>query len=77
MTLKVITTRRSRQTLTVTYNLINATFGVNIANDFLAKVDKTVGLIAKQPFMFKAISIDENVRVGFITKQCSLIYLIE
>jgi hypothetical protein len=24
--------------------------------------------------MYKALAIDENVRVGFITKQCSLIY---
>lgn len=74
MTLKVITTNRSRKTLSVIYKYIAGKFGINSANKFLVTVDKTVAQIAMQPYMFKATRIDEQVRVGFITKQCSLIY---
>jgi plasmid stabilization system protein ParE len=74
MSLSVLYTLRSKQTLKSTYAFIENKFGLNSANKFISKAEKTIKLIATQPFMFKASGIDENVRVGFITKQCSLFY---
>jgi len=74
MSLVIISTRKSRQTLRLTYQFIERKFGVSIADEFLQKVDRTVALIAEQPFMFKASTIDINVRIALVTPQSSLYY---
>jgi hypothetical protein len=40
----------------------------------VVKAEKVVALIATQPLMFKASDFDENIRIGLITRQCSLFY---
>ena len=44
---------------------------------FLEKVHKTIELAASQPYIFKASSFDENIRVGLISKQTSFYYKIK
>jgi len=44
------------------------------AKKFLEKVQKTLGLVSIQPYMFKASHFDENIRVGLIAKQTSFYY---
>lgn len=44
------------------------------ADKFIAKAYKTFDLLSKNPFIFKASSIDNNVRLGIISKQCSFFY---
>ena len=72
--LKIYYTPRARETLNSVYQFILQRFGSKSADKFLLKAEKTIALLPKQPFMFKASTIDESVRVGFITKQCSLFY---
>jgi len=74
MSLTVYYTPRSKETLSSVYNFIENKFGASSANKFVAKAEKTIKLIAEYPLMFKASSIDENVRIGLITKQTSLFY---
>ena len=74
MSLQVFYTPRSKETLASVYNFIQNKFGTNSADKFAAKAEKTISLIAEYPFMFKASSIDENVRIGLISKQTSLFY---
>jgi plasmid stabilization system protein ParE len=74
MSLPVLYTPRSKETLTSVYNFICIKFGLRTADKFLLKAAKTISLIATQPFMFKSSTIDENIRVGFVNKQCSLFY---
>jgi hypothetical protein len=38
----------------------------------VSKAEKTISLIADNPFMFRASTIDDDVRIALITKQCSL-----
>ena len=76
MSLTIFYTPRSEETLTSVYNFIYNKFGERSANKFVLKAEKTISLIATQPFMFKASTIDENVRIGFINKQCSIFYRI-
>jgi plasmid stabilization system protein ParE len=76
MSLEIFYTPRSKETLTSVYDFILGKFGQNSADKFLSKAEKIINLIAYQPFMFKASEIDENVRIGLITKQCSLFYRI-
>lgn len=72
--MRVRYTEAARLTLIAIYNFVDHKFGRKSADKFQLKANKTVNLIAQQPLMFKASEFDEHVRVGFITKQCSLFY---
>lgn len=74
MSLNIFYTPRSKETLTSVYHFINSKFGLRSADKFLLKAEKTIALIAEQPFIFKASTLEDNVRIGLITKQCSLFY---
>jgi plasmid stabilization system protein ParE len=74
MSLAVVYTPRSKDTLASVYEFILGRFGINSANKFLLKAEVTIRLIAEHPFMFKSSTLDENVRIGLITRQCSLFY---
>ena len=74
MSLKIFYTPRSKDTLESVYNFISNQFGSNSADKFALKAEKTIVLIAEHPFMFKASSIDKNVRIGLISKQTSVFY---
>jgi plasmid stabilization system protein ParE len=76
MSLEIYYTPYSRQTLKQTYNFIENKFGSKIADKFINKAEKTISLIALYPYMFKSSGIDENVRIGLISKQTSLFYRI-
>jgi len=74
MSLQVLYTPDSKETLISIYNFIEEKFGINSANKFVSSAEKTIKLIAEYPLMFKATTIDSNVRIGFISKQTSLFY---
>jgi plasmid stabilization system protein ParE len=72
--LEIYYTPRAKETLALVYQFLLQNFGQKAVDKFALKAEKTIALIAVEPFMFKASVIDENVRVGLITKQCSLFY---
>jgi plasmid stabilization system protein ParE len=74
VSLQVFYTPRSKETLGSVYNFISDKFGLKSADQFVLKAEKTIALIAQQPFMFKASAIDDDVRIGLISKQTSLFY---
>ncbi len=76
MNLPIFYTPRSKQTLSSVYSFIESKFGRRSADKFLTKVENTIRLMSTQPYMFKASSIDEHVRIAFITKQTSQFYMI-
>ncbi len=74
MSLSVFYTDAAKETLFLFYSAVENKFGTRSADKFLIKVEKTISLISEFPYMFKSSSIDENVRIGLITKQCSVFY---
>lgn len=76
MSFQIRTSPRSKFTSKSVYNFINNKFGNRAANEFILKTEKTLKLIAEYPYMFKASGIADNIRIGFITKQTSLVYMI-
>jgi plasmid stabilization system protein ParE len=76
MGLPIYYTPRSRETLVQIYNFIKAKFGTKPADKFVVKAEKIIMLISQYPLMFKASTIDKNVRIGLISKQTSLFYRI-
>lgn len=74
MSLSVFYTPRAKETLQSVYSFISQKFGSKAANKFVVKAESTIALIAEQPFIFKASTIGPDIRVGLITRQCSLFY---
>jgi plasmid stabilization system protein ParE len=74
MSFEVLYTPTAKVTLNTVYTFIQIKFGERIAFQFLKKAEKTISLIAENPLMFKALTNNSNIRVGLITKQCSLFY---
>ncbi|QXV66957.1 type II toxin-antitoxin system RelE/ParE family toxin [Mucilaginibacter sp. 21P] len=72
--MQILYTDTAKQTLLSTYDFIKNQFGEKSAKLFADKADKTIKLLAEYPLMFKASDLGPNVRVGMITKQCSLFY---
>lgn len=74
MSYSVFYTPYAKETLSITYHFINNKFGLKAADSFLAKADQIISIIASNPFIYKASTFNEKVRIAFITKQCSLFY---
>jgi len=74
MSLKILSTPNSDETFIAIYDFIEVRFGKKAADKFLNKTEVVVELIAEHPLMYKATSIDDNVRMAVISKQTSLFY---
>lgn len=74
MSLSIFYTPRSKQTLASVHSFIKNKFGIKASDKFIIKAEKAIKLVSVHPFMFKASSIDERVRIALITKQTSLFY---
>ncbi len=77
MSFQIYYTPRSKETLLSVYEFILIKFGKNSADKFISKAEKTISTIAEFPLMFRSSIIDENIRIGLITKQTSLFYLVK
>ncbi|MFI5159693.1 MAG: type II toxin-antitoxin system RelE/ParE family toxin [Sphingobacteriales bacterium] len=77
MILEIIFTDDASEMLLSITNFIASKWGEKQAEKFLTKVYRTVDLISKQPYLFKASVIEENVRIGIVSKQTSFFYEIQ
>jgi plasmid stabilization system protein ParE len=74
VSLKIVFTPRSQETLISVYEFIFNEFGKRAAIKYKDKADRVIKSISLYPYMFKASSFDESVRIGLITKQSSIVY---
>jgi plasmid stabilization system protein ParE len=74
MSLQISFTDDGIDTLTSIKNFIENKWGSKQAEKFLLKSFKTLMLAAEYPYMFKAFRLDDNTRVGLISKQTSFVY---
>lgn len=52
-------------------------WGVKQTQKFLEKAHKTIGLASEYPYMFKASSLSDDIRIGLISHQTSFYYRIQ
>jgi plasmid stabilization system protein ParE len=74
MSLEIIFTDDASEMLLSIIRLIESKWGAKQAERFLSKTYKTIDLISKQPYLFKASSINETVRICVLTRQTSFFY---
>lgn len=72
--LQIEFTPRAKETLKSVFIFILEHFGEKAATKFKSQANKVIILAAKTPYMYKAANLNQNVRVGLITKHCSLLY---
>lgn len=72
--LEIVLTDNAKFILQHIFDSIELKFGAKAADDFLFEVEKTLNLVSKNPELFKASSISNKVRIGYISKQTSFYY---
>ncbi|MHA4893337.1 type II toxin-antitoxin system RelE/ParE family toxin [Pedobacter sp. PWIIR3] len=72
--MEIIYSQAAKDTSRDVYAFIKEKFGDKAARDFLFKINKTLRSIGQFPEMFKASQLGENIRIGLITKQSSVLY---
>ena len=74
MALKIVFSADALEILLSIVNYIQSNWGSRQSEKFLEKLHKTLDLVSKNPYMFKASLIEDSVRKGFISKQTSFFY---
>jgi plasmid stabilization system protein ParE len=74
MSLEVILTHTAVETYDAIFEQITLKFGSNVSDKFQDKVFKTLKTISKSPLIFKATTENQNIRKGYINKNCSFFY---
>lgn len=74
MIYKVIFSDEAVDTFDAIKEQLRARWGESIVAEFEQRTWTVVELIEKTPFIFPATTQDENVRKGFIHKNCSMLY---
>jgi len=77
MSLAIIFTDDAIDILISIVNFIEAGWGVKHGEKFLTRTYKILDLISKDPYMYKASSIKEDIRIGIISRQTSFFYKIQ
>ncbi|RZJ98752.1 MAG: type II toxin-antitoxin system RelE/ParE family toxin [Flavobacterium sp.] len=75
--MELIFTDEATEMLVSVSLFIEQKWSLKEADKFLAQAYKTFDLLLKHPYIFKASSLDQNIRVGIISKQCSFFYEIK
>ena len=76
MSLEIVFSSDAKQTFSAITIFIRDQWGVSAAERFVKKVYDKIDLISVNPHLYKASGIDPDIRVAFITAQCSLVYKI-
>ena len=70
-------TDKASEMLLLTSLFIENKFSRPHADKFVDKAYKTFSVLIQQPFIFKASSFDEEIRIGIINKNCSFYYQVQ
>jgi plasmid stabilization system protein ParE len=77
MAFKIVFSDDGIDTLRSTASFIENEWGSKQAYKFLERVYKILSLASQNPYMYKAFSLSDNIRVGLISKQTSFFYRIQ
>jgi plasmid stabilization system protein ParE len=75
--LNIVFTNEATEMLVAVSLFIEQKWSLNQAEKFLKQAHYTFELVSKNPYIFKASELDEHIRIGIITKQCSFFYEIK
>ena len=76
MSLPIIWSENAELTFDAIVTYIRNSWGENSAGKFVRRVNQLLLNLSEHPYLFKSIPLDDNVRIGLITPQVSVIYKI-
>lgn len=76
MSLEILFTDEASDMLVAVSTFIENKWGENTSKKLLDSAYQTFETVAQQPYIFKSSSLDENIRIGLINKNCSFYYQI-
>ena len=76
MSLPVVWSNYAELTFDSIVDFIESSWGTNSARKFIRRVNHMLSILAQHPYMFKFISSVDDVRIGLITPQVSVVYKI-
>jgi plasmid stabilization system protein ParE len=74
---KVVWTPESVETYNSLVQYLSSEWGSASAMKFLDDIERVIKLISLNPTIFKRSSRYRNIRIGYLTKQCSLVYRVK
>jgi plasmid stabilization system protein ParE len=77
MALNIVFSDDGLETLQLTTSFIENKWGSKQAYKFLERTYKILLLASQNPYMYKAFSLSDNIRVGLISKQTSFFYRVQ
>lgn len=77
MELSVFWTQEAKETFGNIVSYLEEEWGESVAKKFVQKTNRILINIAQQPFIFKPSSINEAIRIGLITRNCSIFYEVQ
>lgn len=77
MTLPIFWNIEAQITFDAIVEYIESVWGEKEVANFFHQTQRVLKSISKQPYIFKASEINQNIRKGLISKQTSLFYQVE
>lgn len=74
MPLHIVWTKTSKDTYNGILVYLNDFWGLKEVNIFISKTEKTLNLVAENPYLFKAVLENRTVRKGILHQNCSFLY---
>ena len=76
MSLALVWSENAELTFDAIVIFIETTWGENSARKFVKPVNQLLLNLSNNPYVFKSTTLESNIRIAFITPQCSLVYKI-
>ena len=76
MALETVFSSSAKVTFSAITLFVRNQWGLKSAENFVAKTYDKIDLISNNPYIYRALGKDPDVRIAFITPQCSLVYKI-
>lgn len=76
MSFHIVWTNTSIETYNGILIYLEDFWGLKEVNNFISQTDKVLKLVAKNPYMFKAVLENKLVRKGILHQNCSFLYRI-
>ena len=76
MSLSIVWSNNAEFTFDAVVTFIENSWGENSARKFVTRANQILLNLSEHPYLFKSISAENNVRIGIITPQVSVVYRI-
>jgi hypothetical protein len=75
--MEIIWSTKAMKSFNLVVAYLTSEWGLSSVNRFIDEVERFILHISINPFLFKCSERNKNIRIGYLTKQCSLVYRVK